>query len=643
MPYGNKSLHFGHVGGVFVHADIFARFLKDRIGSENVIFVSGTDCYGSSIVEDYRILRANNKFDGSIDDFVRMNHASQHRVLKAYLVQNSLFAASSFGKSAEVHEQVCNRVMKSLHANGCLEKRETEQFYDAKQDAFLNGRQVLGKCPILGCSSEKAYADECSLGHQYEPRDLINPVSTLTGEKPEMRKVANWYLRLPDYVDLLHKWVEDMRRKPWSRQFMVNAIAEFLEPPIIFVKEEVLPQIAGIDSFPTYTLRESKSQSIGLVFNSLRERENACTFLAEHGIRYRTGKTLVPFRLTGNNEWGLPAVELEELKGLTFWVWPESLIAPISFTTTYLEQQGRNPEEWTSWWCSKESQVYQFIGEDNVFFYGPAEMAMFMGTQGPDPKTDAEEGQLQLPVLIANKHLLFLNKKASSSSAIKPPMAEDLLNYYTAEQLRAHFFSLGLGLQNVSFQPKPLNPVADESAGDPVMKEGNLISNVLNRAVRSCFYTIQKYYDGRIPSGEVSPEKKKESDDAILEYEHFMYTHEFHLVMECLDQFIRGITKHWARNVQNCESEEVRRQGLIDSFHMVRVATVLMHPIAPKGTEMVREYLNIGEEFWDWNRIFDTLDSFIDNPDSHAFRVLEPRVDFFEKHPSQLKQHSGPQ
>ena len=638
MPYGNKSLHFGHIGGVFIHADIFARFLRDRIGKDNVIFVSGTDCYGSSIVEDYRILRANNRSHGSIADFVRANHISQCKVLKAYQIQSNLFAASSFGRAAEIHEQMCNRITQSLHKNGYLEKRETEQFYDVKQDTFLNGRQVQGKCPILGCSSEKAYADECSLGHQYEPRDLINPVSTLSGVAPQMRKVTNWYFQLPEFRHLLRDWIKEIAGRPWSRQFMVNAIGEFLELPIIYVKEDILPRIeAEFDEFPAYTLRESKSESIGLVFDNLDKRENACSQLAGRGIRYRTGKTLVPFRLTGNNEWGLPARELDGLKGLTYWVWPESLIAPISFTSAYLEQQGADPEGWKAWWCSKESQVYQFIGEDNIFFYGPAEMAMFMGMQGADPKPDPDDGQLQLPVLIVNKHLLFLNKKASSSGSIKPPMAEDLLNHYTADQLRAHFFSLGLGLQNVSFQPKPLNPAANISAGDPVMKEGNLISNVLNRAVRSCFYTAQKYYDGKIPVGDVSAGIKEDADNAILEYEHHMYTHEFHLVMETMDKYIRGITKHWAKKVQNCKTEDARRQGLIDSFHMVRVATVLMHPIAPQGTEMVCRYLNIGEEFWDWNRIFDPLYSFMNNPEEHKFKALQPRVDFFEKHPSQIK------
>src|SRR5450759_4675007 len=75
MPYGNKDLHFGHIGGVFVQADIFARFLRDRIGPENVIFVSGTDCYGSPIVEDHRKQVAAGSFTGSLEEFVRRNHA----------------------------------------------------------------------------------------------------------------------------------------------------------------------------------------------------------------------------------------------------------------------------------------------------------------------------------------------------------------------------------------------------------------------------------------------------------------------------------------------------------------------------------------------------------------------------------------
>ena len=73
MPYGNKELHFGHVGGMFVHADVFARFMRDRIGKENVLFVSGTDCYGSPALESHRKLKEEG-YDKTIQDYVRANH-----------------------------------------------------------------------------------------------------------------------------------------------------------------------------------------------------------------------------------------------------------------------------------------------------------------------------------------------------------------------------------------------------------------------------------------------------------------------------------------------------------------------------------------------------------------------------------------
>ena len=80
-------------------------------------------------------------------------------------------------------------------------------------------------------------------------------------------------------------------------------------------------------------------------------------------------------------------------------------------------------------------------------------------------------------------------------------MAADLLDYYTAEQLRMHWLGLGLGMRSVSFQPKPLNPNAKPEDSDPVTKEGFLLSNVFNRVIRTCFYDVQKYYDGVMPVG----------------------------------------------------------------------------------------------------------------------------------------------
>jgi methionyl-tRNA synthetase len=361
--------------------------------------------------------------------------------------------------------------------------------------------------------------------------------------------------------------------------------------------------------------------------------------LTEHGLFFRNGKTLVPFRLTGNASWGVPAPDIESLDGLTFWVWPESLWAPISFTRALLEQVKRPASTWEQWWCTREARVYQFIGEDNAYFYGPAQTTLFMALQGEHPGPEPAEGDLQLTDLVVNSHLLFLDRKASSSGQICPPSGEVLLDHYTADQLRAHFFSLSLGVRSVSFMPKPFNPQATAKNSDPVLKEGNLLSNVLNRAIRSCFYTVQKYFNGNIPIGEISPDVLAAADRSILDYERFMAERTFHQVMNLLDTYVREINKYWSRMIRPAEIDNDREmigQLLIDAFHMVRVSALLMHPIAPAGTEMIRDYLRLDERFWDWAYAFEPVYAFMTDPANHQVRFLEPRVDFFPKHPSQL-------
>lgn len=643
MPYGNKTLHFGHIGGVFVFADVYARFLRDRIGKDNVIFVSGTDCYGSPIAESYRKLVESGEFDGTIRDFVERNHLKQKKTLEDYDISTNLFAASGLGRAAEIHNEVSENVIKKLYENGHLSKITTRQFFDEKAGVFLNGRQVVGKCPVEGCCSEKGYADECDLGHQYMPENLIDPKSTLTGDTPVMKDVVNWYFNLTEFNDLLKEYIDRIKRQKNVRPLVVKTIDEFLKPPVIYIKKEFLEKYESLkDNMPEHEyLEEPKKPSFTIVFNRLRDCDEACRVLTDAGIRYRTGKTLVPFRLTGNIEWGVPAPVLEGEKGLTVWVWPESLWAPISFTEAYLEQTGKDREDWKKFWCSKDSQVYQFIGQDNIYFYGIAEMAMAIASQGKDGlKSDPDDGELQLPILMANNHILFLDKKASSSGAVKPPMADELLDYYTAEQLRMHYLGLGLGQRSVSFQPKPLNPDAKPDEADPVLKDGFLLSNVFNRIIRTCFYTVQKQYDGMMPVGEVDADVLETAKKAVLDYERFMYRFEFHQATYVLDTYIRKASKYMVKNLGDADKkddDELRRKTLVNVFHMIRTASVLLHPMAPRGTEMILEYLQLDESFWSWDRIFDTMADFTDGED-HRLKFLEPRVDFFKRHPSQFAQ-----
>ena len=151
MPYGNKPLHFGHIAGVFVPADCYARFLRDRIGAENVRFISGTDCFGSPIDEGYRKLVEAGEFDGTIAEYVKRNHDAQKATLDAYDISLSIYEGSGIGRAGERQQQVSENLIRRLHENGFLHKRSTLQFYDAKAGIYLNGRQVTGRCPVQGC------------------------------------------------------------------------------------------------------------------------------------------------------------------------------------------------------------------------------------------------------------------------------------------------------------------------------------------------------------------------------------------------------------------------------------------------------------------------------------------------------------
>lgn len=639
MPYGNKTLHFGHVGGMFVHADVYARFLRDRIGKDNVVFVSGTDCFGSPIAEGYRKKVESEGFEGTIEDYVMANHNAQLKTLNDYGISLDIFGASGLEDTKDVHQEETTEFITNLYNNGWLEKLVTKQFYDRKCGCFLNGRQVVGKCPVAGCTSEKGYADECDMGHQYMPEELIDPKSTLSGDTPEMRDVTNWYFKLTEFNPLLKEYVADIKGKKNIRKIVSETMEESLGEPVIYIQEKFLEQYKAIEKdLPAHTNSdlENIKNSFTVTFEKLADREKACPILSNAEIRYRTGKTLVPLRLTGNIEWGVKAPSLEGEEGLTVWVWPESLWAPISFTKAYFKRKGESDDRWKDFWCSKDAQVFQFIGQDNIYFYGVAQMPLWMAQQGKDNLTiHPEEGDLQLTNLVANHHILFLDKKASSSGSVKPPMAADLLNYYTAEQLRAHFISLALGNKSVSFMPQPLNPDAKENEPDPVLAQGNLYTNVLNRMVRGCFYSAQKYCDGVLPFGEVSEDVKKQAENTILNYEMHMYRTDLHQVYNDLDSYIRNASKFWSKNSSDPENI---RQALVDAFYMIKVATVLSHPLVPGGCEKTCDYLNVDrDKFFSWDNIFADIYDLVDDKENHKLVELKEKEDFYVKHPSQFK------
>lgn len=640
MPYGNKLLHYGHMG-MTLRADFMARFLRDRIGKENVIFVSGTDCYGSPAVESFRKLQeAGEMKEKSLYDYVEKNHLRQKEIFDEFDVSFNLFGASALGRSGQIHNETSKWFIEKLTQANMVSKHSSWQFYDEKHDCLLNGRQVVGKCPIEGCQSEKGYADECDLGHQYLPQDLINPISTLSGEPPKLVKTENLYFDLEKCTDLLKGWIDSIDRKSDTAPFMVKEIREFFKKPEVYIKHEYFDSFDKIkNALPKFEEleRHEKAPSMTIVFESLADRERACEILAENNIRYRTGKTLTPFRLSGNIDWGVPCPETLGVSGQTFYVWPESLWAPISFTKTYLEKMGKDENEWKKFWCDKDAKVYQYLGEDNLYFYGPAQQAMFLFTQGSNPNLVPENGQLQITKINPIKSILYMNKKASSSGAVKPPMAEEFLKYYTTEQFRIHFLAMNLVNNNVSLCPKAFDPDAKEDEQDEMVKEGNLLTNVYNRILRTVFYSTQKAFNGVIPKAEISSDVLADCKKTILDVERFMHDQKFHQVFNALDVFVRNINKYWVKEINNANDTQALANLTANTLQMIFVANTLLHPIAPKGSENVADYIGLDKnKCFDWNNIFKTIYDVLDESRNGQMTFLKEKEDFFKRHQSQL-------
>lgn len=661
MPYGNKALHFGHIAGVFVPADFLARFLRDRIGEENVQFISGTDCYGSPIVEGARKAHGE-KTPEALSAYVTKNHEAQKEALAQFGISLNYFGGSAIEPAQAVHQALTDDILRRLFELDWLEKRTTLQFYDDEAETFLNGRQVLGRCPVRGCKSEHAYADECDMGHQFDPKELIAPVSQLSESTPTLKEVTNWYFSLDRFMAYLEKTAKQWESSPQVRPIVTKTMQESLVAPKLFIKCELesdYQNVAG--ELPCHTFIEpvGQQQSFSLSFESWRERDVAEELLEAHGIRFRAGKCLLPLRLTGNIDWGVSASALPDAEDLTVWVWPESLWAPISFTICSLTQPDiinktgdrlyeATPAEnsWRAWWSDSKAQVFQFIGQDNIYFYCLAQPALFK----------ALAWDLTLDTPVANYHVLFLDKKASSSGEVRPPMAHELLDYYTPEQLRCHWLSLGLDSKAVSFSPKPLNtaPSAtdkktgkvtlvkdDPRVADPVLKESAFLTNIFNRLARSCFYGAQKACDTMLPTAAASQKALASARQARTQFEQAMYELNFHTALAHAEAFGREANKAWdsASKAAGADSAAFV-QALADAFCALRTLTLLMHSATPGPTEAIADQLNISHEtFFSWKHADKTLAELVEldggDPSHHTLKTLPPKTDFFKKHPSQ--------
>lgn len=203
LPYANGPLHIGHIAGAYLPADVFVRYMK--LKGKDVAFICGSDEHGVPIT-----LRAR-KEGKSPQDIVDMYHGINKEAFKGLGILFDIYHRTS----DPLHHETASDFFKTLYEKGEFIEKEEEQFYDEKEKQFLADRYIVGTCP--NCGFENAYGDQCEkCAKDMSPKELIDPKSALSGEKPVLRKTKHWYLPLDRYQnEWLEKWI-DSHKGDWK-------------------------------------------------------------------------------------------------------------------------------------------------------------------------------------------------------------------------------------------------------------------------------------------------------------------------------------------------------------------------------------------------------------------------------------------
>mgnify|MGYP002854663027 FL=1 len=302
LPYANGPLHLGHVAGVYLPADIFVRFL--RMNGHDVAFICGSDEHGAAIT-----LRA--KKEGlSPQDIVDKYDGIIRNAFKDFDIKFDIFHRTS----SELHHETSAAFFKKLYDQGQFTQEDSQQYYDAQFDQFLADRYITGTCPK--CQSAGAYGDQCEkCGSDLSPTDLINPISTLSGNTPILKSTSHWYLPMDQH----EAWLKD-----WIEQGILNGQKQ-------------------------HNPKEWRNQVIG-----------QCMSWINGGLR--------PRAMTRDLDWGVK-VPLPNAEGKVLYVWLDAPIGYISATKQWALDNGK---DWENYWLKSKAQdrkLVHFIGKDNIVFH----------------------------------------------------------------------------------------------------------------------------------------------------------------------------------------------------------------------------------------------------------------------------------
>jgi len=305
LPYANGPLHLGHLAGAYLPSDIYVRYLK--LNHKDVVFVCGSDEHGAAIT-----LRA--KQDGvTPQEIVDTYHEINKKAFIDFGIDFSIYHRTS----APDHHKMAQDFFLELNEKDTFTKKTTEQYYDEENNQFLADRYISGECPK--CQNPNAYGDQCEkCGSDLSPLDLINPKSTISGNKPVLKETSHWFLPMERHEEWLTSWIKEGK----------------------------------IHGKQLHNPKEWKNQVTGQVMSWINS-----------GLK--------PRAMTRDLNWGVK-VPLEDADGKVLYVWLDAPIGYISATKKWAEDNGKNWEDY--WKVDKEdgtanTKLVHFIGKDNIVFH----------------------------------------------------------------------------------------------------------------------------------------------------------------------------------------------------------------------------------------------------------------------------------
>lgn len=507
LPYANGPLHLGHLAGAYLTPDFYTRY--KRLKGDDIVFICGSDEHGVPITI------AAEKEGVKPQDIVDRFHEMNKNVFEEFGISFDYYGRTS----SKTHHETAQEFFTNLNNKGYFKKKTEKQLYDSKADMFLPDRYVKGTCP--NCSYTEAYGDQCEkCGTSLSPTELIDPVSALSGEKPELKETEHWYMPLGDTQEKLEKWLDT--RKNWKPNVM------------------------------------------GQVKSWLND-----------GLADRAA--------TRDLSWGVP-VPLDNAKGKVLYVWFDAPIGYISATKEWAEEKG-TPEVWKDYWQDENSELYHFIGKDNIVFH----CIMF-------PTILMEHGGYVMPENVPANEFLNLEGKKLSTSRGWAVWLHEYLEDFSPDLLR---YALGTTL--------PESKDSDFSWKDFQARVNNELAAVLGNFVFRALSFTQKFADGEVPEL-VDPQQidldalksiEIQKEKVTRAFETFKFKEAISEMMNLARAGNKYFTETEPWKTRNSDPQSCAN-SLHVSLQICAALSVLMEPILPDSMKKLRSQLSYsGTVSWD--------------------------------------------